>query len=188
MLKRALSSGDLDAACGLVWHAGWWAALRDRLEVGDLVGAVLALPGVEAHPLSPLMMSTAAEVTRRRLKWDDSRARQDESARLEEVLGEAPEPWVPYNRFWLDAFFLDAEQPPCSTEIRRRAAGSAFWEAAAAWCDAFMSATRLSRCTVALERARLAAAAALRRRCRGPRQPDVDGALGEPPRVRAAGH
>ena len=142
--KRAMATDDLDAACRLVCHARWWAALRDRLEVGDWADAVLAVSGAEAHRLSPLLMSVGAEVARRRLKWDQYAAKQAASARLEQVLGDAPEPWVPYTRFFLDAFSLDVEPLPCSVELEQRVGESPFWKVAAAWCRAFMPSTRLA--------------------------------------------
>jgi predicted ATPase/DNA-binding SARP family transcriptional activator len=144
VINRAVATDEVDAACHLVAHALWWGVQRERLELGDWAEAVFALPGADSHPLSPVVLSAAAEVSRRRNNWDQYRAYQQETERLEQMLGAAPDPWVPFTRFWNEAAHVDLNRLPCVTEIRHRAGGSPFWEAAAAWCDAFMPATRLS--------------------------------------------
>lgn len=145
--EHAVASGDVDAACQIVWHSRWWAAQRQRLEIGDWADRVLTMPGVDRHPLTPIAFATSAEVARRRFEIDRHHLQLRRGGELEQMFGEAPEPWLAQSRAWSESVGLDGSSIPSATEIRRRSNGSAFWDTLAELNDGLMSSVVLSNLT-----------------------------------------
>lgn len=143
VVKRAIATSDIDAACHIVWRARWWAGERDYLELGEWADAVLAMPGAETHPLIPIVASASAATAQSRSEWAKCGQLLAEANEREKALGPAPEPWVAQTGVWLESYAIDADTLPATREMQLRSAGSAFWDAVASWSDALMPSTIL---------------------------------------------
>ncbi len=143
VMKHAIAINHIDAACHIVWRAHWWAREREYLELGEWADAVLAMPGSETHPLTPIVASASAAIAQLRFEWEKSWQLLAEADEQEKALGQAPEPWVAETRVWHECFTVDDDTLPATGEMRLRNGGSAFWDAVASWSDALVPSTLL---------------------------------------------
>ena len=148
-LQRALATGDTDAATGIVWHLFWWASLRAQLELGQWADWVLLMAGIDGHAAQPIVIAVAADIARRRLEHGSFLELLAEAERLEDELGDTPEPIVPYVAIHRDVIYRELDPPPAANDVARRGAGSEFWTAVAAWGDGYMPSVRASNAPAA---------------------------------------
>jgi predicted ATPase len=124
-VARAIATDDADAACQLIWHVRWWAAQRLRFEGREWADAVAALPSARDHPLRPIVLATVCAFARCQGDWHAVAASLEEARRHEQRLGNAIEPWVPYEEWFV------ADRPSrraeAAHELRERANGDVFW-------------------------------------------------------------
>ena len=118
-LRRAVTTGDVDSAGSIVWHAYWWAIQRSRLEVGDWADAVRGMGGIAGHPLHAILVAAAGEVARRRHDNDLFVRLVAEAEQIEAVTGAAHEPWVQQIAVSRDAIYHDVDPSPAVIELER---------------------------------------------------------------------